>query len=915
MAVIQFLLGVNVAGQPAAVQQIFLQVLVNTLIALPVYALVRRADPPGAARRSAPAPPPRLHDRRALTAPAPVRAARADPALRSMIQNPDDRRPPLTPQLALRVAIIGGFALTMFAIIFFRLWFLQVLDGQSYLAQAQVNTLREVAIPAPRGDILDSSGALLVSSAQALDVQIEPPDLPVPVTTANMYPPLIPHADTAVYRRLAHVLGISNKPLRHGCRLAAPEPAGVTAPIKRYHLPEIQCLVATSVYQAPYANVTVKPDVIPDVEYFIAENQQSYRGVVVQQVYTRSYPYRDLAAQLFGTVGPLSAQEVGKNGLGIGEFKGLPAQSIVGQSGLEAEYNRYLQGVAGKQRIQINANNEFQKYLNVQAAGGGREPEAVARHEAPERGTERAPGVDDAEQLARRRVRGDEPAERRRLRDGVAADVQPQHLQRREAGLAVGLRPAEQRLQQLPADQSGDPERGADGLDVQADHGDRGARERELARGRHVRRHGPVLLPRHHRLPAQLRARRQRRAEAGRRDPGLRRHLLLQPRREDERGRAAGRAAGEVGTAVRHRATHRHRPAGRGHGHTADSRMAGEHQQARAGVRRRHGAVQGQAQARARRLRAGRVSARELDDRRQRQRGGRPGRRAGDAAAARDRLLGDRQRRHDRHPTRRRGHPERAGHGAAADRSAGPPASEHQSAVPADDPRGSAGSGLRARGDVSGCDGQLPRAGVRKDRDRAVHLERGRAGLRLVRVLRPGERDQQADRGGRVGGAGRVRRRRRRTGREADPVAVVPQQSPGRTPPGRGAATRYERQHADSELGGGARTAARRLPADRPAAAGGRARARCLLGDHAARRGRQRPGREAGAVRRNRPVRSAGADALRLLAAARVQVRLLRVDDRAEHRRVRHARRSTARVAGSRSPGSSSSRPSSARCC
>jgi penicillin-binding protein 2 len=288
-----------------------------------------------------------------------------------MIQNPEDRRPPLTPQLARRVAIIGGIALTMFAIIFFRLWFLQVLDGQTYLAQAQVNTLREVAIPAPRGDILDSSGALLVSSTQALDVQIEPPDLPVPVTTANMYPPRIPHADTVVYRRLAHVLGISDKPLRHGCKLAAPEPAGVVAPIKRYHLPEIQCLVATSVYQAPYANVTVKPDVIPDVEYFIAENQQNYRGVVVQRVYTRSYPYRDLAAQLFGTVGPLDTQEVGKNGLGIGEFKGLPAQSIVGQSGLEAEYNRYLQGVAGKQRIQINASNEFQKYLNVQEPVAG----------------------------------------------------------------------------------------------------------------------------------------------------------------------------------------------------------------------------------------------------------------------------------------------------------------------------------------------------------------------------------------------------------------------------------------------------------------------------------------------------------------------------------------------------------------
>jgi penicillin-binding protein 2 len=285
-----------------------------------------------------------------------------------MIQVPDERRPPLTPQLAVRVAIIGGVALTLFAIIFFRLWFLQVLDGQSYLAQASVNTLRNVDIPAPRGDILDSSGQILVTSRQALDVQIEPPDMPVPVDASNIYPP-IPHADQVVYRRLAHVLKISTRPVRHGCKLGIETSAGLK--IRRFRLAEIPCLVATSVFSLPYANVTIKPGVPADTEYYIAENQQNYRGVLVQQVYTRSYPNNDLAAQLFGTVGPLNTHEVGKNGLGTGQFKGLAAQSIVGQAGLEYQYNRYLQGVDGKQRIQINANNQFEKYLRVQQPVAG----------------------------------------------------------------------------------------------------------------------------------------------------------------------------------------------------------------------------------------------------------------------------------------------------------------------------------------------------------------------------------------------------------------------------------------------------------------------------------------------------------------------------------------------------------------
>jgi penicillin-binding protein 2 len=41
----------------------------------------------------------------------------------------NERRPTLTPKLAFRVAVIGGVAFAMFAVIFFRLWYLQVLSG------------------------------------------------------------------------------------------------------------------------------------------------------------------------------------------------------------------------------------------------------------------------------------------------------------------------------------------------------------------------------------------------------------------------------------------------------------------------------------------------------------------------------------------------------------------------------------------------------------------------------------------------------------------------------------------------------------------------------------------------------------------------------------------------------------------
>src|SRR5438477_12965680 len=102
-----------------------------------------------------------------------------------MLQLPDDRRPPITPQLALRVAILGGAALTMFAIIFFRLCYLQVLSGDKYVAQAQNNQIRDVVVLAPRGDILDRNGRVLGDIRVSIAVQPQVEHVPALQTPAR----------------------------------------------------------------------------------------------------------------------------------------------------------------------------------------------------------------------------------------------------------------------------------------------------------------------------------------------------------------------------------------------------------------------------------------------------------------------------------------------------------------------------------------------------------------------------------------------------------------------------------------------------------------------------------------------------------------------------------------------------------
>ncbi len=260
-----------------------------------------------------------------------------------MIQPQDDRRAPLTPQLALRVAVLGGFALAMFAIIFFRLWFLQVLNTTQYIQQASTNRIRHIAIPAARGDILDRSGTVLVDSKSAIDVQIQPPDLPVPANLSNFAHP--PRRDMAVYRRLAGVLGLSTR--AGPCKVTGLVTPGVVSTVR---LAQIPCDVAQQESLLPYANVTVKRDVSKYVQYYLAERQNQFPGVIVERVYLRAYPLRQTAAQLFGTVGPISPQEVK-----LRRYRGLSQNSIIGQSGLEYYYDKDLRGTDGQENIQVNA--------------------------------------------------------------------------------------------------------------------------------------------------------------------------------------------------------------------------------------------------------------------------------------------------------------------------------------------------------------------------------------------------------------------------------------------------------------------------------------------------------------------------------------------------------------------------------
>ena len=103
-----------------------------------------------------------------------------DPARRDRPIRTGRRDKPIIqlPSIALRVAVILGIAAVMFGIVFFRLWFLQILSGQEFVAQANDNRLTTVKVVAPRGTIVDRNGETIVDNRPGRAVGIRLMDVP-----------------------------------------------------------------------------------------------------------------------------------------------------------------------------------------------------------------------------------------------------------------------------------------------------------------------------------------------------------------------------------------------------------------------------------------------------------------------------------------------------------------------------------------------------------------------------------------------------------------------------------------------------------------------------------------------------------------------------------------------------------------
>jgi penicillin-binding protein 2 len=211
--------------------------------------------------------------------------------------------------LVARTHLAFGAAVTAFVLLLVRLWYLQIVQGDFFKEQSENNRYRTLYAAAPRGIVLDRDNVILAKNRPAFDIDLVLEDSVSP---------------KVVLSKLATIIG---RPEEELLKQLGPQRK------RRRFEPKL-----------------IMRDVDRDAVAKIVARQHDLPGVEVSVTPTRDYLDSALAPHVIGYIREITGDQL-KNP----EFTGYRTGDLVGQYGLEAQWERYLQGRRGVQRVIVNA--------------------------------------------------------------------------------------------------------------------------------------------------------------------------------------------------------------------------------------------------------------------------------------------------------------------------------------------------------------------------------------------------------------------------------------------------------------------------------------------------------------------------------------------------------------------------------
>jgi penicillin-binding protein 2 len=222
-----------------------------------------------------------------------------------------------SPQVRLTILLV--VVACLFAALFARLWFLQVMNAPKAQAAAANNGIRLIYTDAPRGVIEDRNGHTLVGN-------VNEPVIEVSQLVAKQNPSMV--------SRLAPLLGMT--------------------------IPQLKKAINNLQY-SPYVPVPILPNATPQQILYIQENQILFPGVQATTMSVRTYsPMGKAAANLVGYVGQISQTQYQRL-----KSQGYQPGDQIGLAGIEAEYESILRGTPGVQQLQVDSRGNVLTTLST----------------------------------------------------------------------------------------------------------------------------------------------------------------------------------------------------------------------------------------------------------------------------------------------------------------------------------------------------------------------------------------------------------------------------------------------------------------------------------------------------------------------------------------------------------------------
>lgn len=220
----------------------------------------------------------------------------------------------------LRMGIVAVVTISLFAALFARLWYLQVLSSDSFEQAAEANRVRIVQVEAPRGRILDREGRILVDNRVSIVVTVD----------RVLFAELDDDTANEMLRRLAEEMS------RYG------SPATVDDLLDRVN----------DQRYSRYAPVPVAEEVGEELKIYLEEHAAEFPSVAVERVAVRRYTYGTRAAHVLGYVGEISDVELEDR---ADKPKTYIRGSQIGKLGVERTYEDDLRGTPGQTAFEVDA--------------------------------------------------------------------------------------------------------------------------------------------------------------------------------------------------------------------------------------------------------------------------------------------------------------------------------------------------------------------------------------------------------------------------------------------------------------------------------------------------------------------------------------------------------------------------------